>query len=189
MEPEALEFATPQAWNDWLRTHQDATEVWVMYWKKGSGVPSIDWQQAVVEALCWGWIDGVRKTVDATRFKQRFTPRKPNSAWSDINKAHVERLTAEGRMQAPGLAAVAVAKAKGRWDQGYSGSMAKAEIPSDFLAALDAGPPTARQAWDSLDARNRFAIYYRVTTAKRPETRARKITEFVAMLGRGERLI
>ncbi len=188
MADEALEFPTPQAWNDWLAAHQDATEVWVMYWKKGTGVASIDWQQAVVEALCWGWIDGVRKAVDAARFKQRFTPRKPGSAWSEINKAHVARLIAEARMQAPGLAAVAVARANGRWEQGYSGGMAKAEIPPDFLAALEAGPPSARLAWENMNARNRFAIYYRVTTAKRAETRARKIAEFVAMLARGERL-
>ena len=188
MADEALEFPTPQAWNDWLAAHQDATEVWVMYWKKGTGVASIDWQQAVVEALCWGWIDGVRKAVDAARFKQRFTPRKPGSAWSEINKAHVARLIAEARMQAPGLAAVAVARANGRWDQGYSGGMARAEIPPDFLAALEAAPQAARLAWEGMNARNRFAIYYRVTTAKRAETRARKIAEFVAMLARGERL-
>ncbi len=188
MDREAVEFASAQAWNDWLAAHQDASEVWVMYWKKGSGTASIDWQEAVVEALCWGWIDGVRKGVDGARFKQRFTPRRAGSTWSQINKAHVERLTAEGRMRAPGLAAVAAAKANGRWDASYSGGMAKAELPAELAEALAAGPEAARTAWAGLDARNRFAIYHRVTLAKRAQTRVRKAGEYVAMLARGERI-
>jgi uncharacterized protein YdeI (YjbR/CyaY-like superfamily) len=118
--PDGLAFATPTDWHGWLAAnHDSATEVWVMYWKKGSGQPSINWEQAVVEALCWGWIDGIRKSVDDQRFKQRFTPRRKGSIWSKINCAHVLRLTAEGRMQPPGLRAVEVAKANGQWDRAY----------------------------------------------------------------------
>lgn len=189
MPDEGLDFATPLAWSNWLSENQDAREVWVIYWKKGSGKPSINWQEAVVEALCWGWIDGVRKSVDEARFKQRFTPRRAGSAWSVINCAHAERLILEGRMQEAGLAAINVAKANGRWAAAYAGGMGKAEIPADFLAALQAGPEAARKAWEALDSKNRYAIYYRVTTAKKPVTRARKVTEYVGMLARGEKLI
>ncbi len=189
MPDEGRDFATPLAWSTWLSENQDAREVWVIYWKKGSGKPSINWQEAVVEALCWGWIDGVRKSVDEARFKQRFTPRRAGSAWSAINCAHAERLILEGRMQEPGLAAINVAKANGRWAAAYAGGMGKAEIPADFLAALQAGPEAARKAWEELDSKNRYAIYYRVTTAKKPETRARKVTEYVDLLARGEKLM
>ena len=178
-----IPFATPVDWHHWLATNQSATEVWVLYHKKGTGIPSIDWQQAVVEALCWGWIDGVRKTVDETQWMQRFTPRKPGSAWSQINIAHAERLIAEGRMQPAGLAAIAVAQANGNWDRSYSGGKG-AELPQDFLAAADANPQAAA-ALKTLDTKTRFAIYYRTTTAKRPETRARKVADFVSKLAAG----
>ncbi len=182
-----IAFATPQDWGGWLaENHASQSEVWVLYWKKSSGVASIDWQQAVVEALCWGWIDGIRKGVDDQRFIQRFTPRRARSIWSKINCAHVERLSAEGRMQAAGLAAVATAKANGQWDLAYAGGMAKTEVPADFLAAME-GPVAA--AWAALDTRNRFAMCYRITTAKRPETRAKRIAEYIGLLARGEKLV
>lgn len=155
----------------------------MLYHKKASGVPSIDWQQAVVEALCWGWIDGVRKTLTDTQWVQRFTPRKPGSAWSQINIAHAERLTAEGRMQPAGQAAITVAKANGSWARSYSGGKG-AELPQDFLDAVAANPQ-AVTALKTLDSRTRFAIYYRTTTAKRPETRAKRITDFVSKLANG----
>ncbi|GLS85808.1 hypothetical protein GCM10010873_07820 [Cypionkella aquatica] len=183
-----LAFATPSDWHDWLAAHHDsASEVWVLYHKKGSGVASIDWQQAVVEALIWGWIDGIRKTQSETQWIQRFTPRKAGSAWSQINRAHVERLITEGRMQAAGLAAVAVAQANGRWEATYSGGKG-ADLPQDFLDALAAGPQTARDQFARLDAKGRFAIYYRLTTAKRPETRAKRMAECLAKLEKGEAL-
>ena len=181
-----LAFATPAAWHDWLaENHATASEVWILYHKKGSGVASIDWQQAVVEALAWGWIDGVRKTQSETKWIQRFTPRKAGSAWSQINRAHAERLMAEGRMQAAGLAAVEVAQANGRWDATYSGGKG-ADLPADFLAALAAGPQAARDHFATLDAKGRYAIYYRLTTAKRPETRAKRLAEFLARLEQGK---
>ena len=154
--------------------------------KKGSGVPSITWEQAVIEALAHGWIDGVKKSVSETQWMQRFTPRKPGSAWSQKNITHAEKLIGEGRMTPAGLAQVAAAKASGRWDTAYSGGKG-AELPQDFLDAV-AINPQALTALNTLNAKNRYAIYYRLTTAKRPETRAKKVAEFVAMLARGERL-
>lgn len=180
---DTLPFATPADWNTWLAAHPDATEVWLLYHKKGSGTQSIDWPQAVVEALAHGWIDGIRKTQSDTQWVQRFTPRKPGSSWSLINIAHAERLIAEGRMTPRGLAAVDVAKARGDWDRGYSGGK-NADLPQDFLDAA-AVNPQASLALKTLDTKTRYAIYYRITTAKRPETRARKIAEFVAKLAAG----
>jgi uncharacterized protein YdeI (YjbR/CyaY-like superfamily) len=118
---EPVHFPAPQDWWDWLASHPGDLEVWVLYHRKGSGTPSIDWDDAVLGAIAHGWIDGVRKTVDATRWTQRFTPRKATSAWSSRNIAHAERLIAEGRMTPAGLAAVEAGKASGRWEAGYSG--------------------------------------------------------------------
>ncbi len=181
-----IAFTTPADWSDWLANHPDAKEVWVLYQKKGTGTPSIDWEQAVVEALAHGWIDGVRKTVNETQWMQRFTPRKPGSAWSQKNIATAERLAAEGRMTAAGKAHMDLARANGLWEQAYSGGK-NANLPQDFLDAVAANPMAAK-ALETLNTRNRFAIYYRLTTAKRPETRAKRIADFVAMLERGDTL-
>ena len=181
-----LAFATPAEWGAWLAAnHATAREVWVLYHKKASGVASIDWQQAVVEALVWGWIDGVRRTQSDTQWIQRFTPRKAGSAWSQINRDHAERLISEGRMQAPGLAAVEIARANGRWEATYSGGKG-ADLPPDFLAALAAAPQSARDGFAALDAKGRYAIYYRLTTAQRLETRAKRLAEFMARLAEGK---
>ena len=180
-----LAFATPAEWHGWLAAnHASESEVWVLYHKKGSGVASIDWQQAVVEALAWGWIDGVRKTQSETQWMQRFTPRKAGSAWSQINRAHAERLIAEGRMQAPGLAVVEVARANGRWEATYSGGKG-ADLPQDFLDALAMAPQAARDHFAALDAKGRYAIYYRLTTAKRVDTRAKRTAGFLMRLAEG----
>ena len=184
-----LAFATSADWHDWLaQNHATATEVWVLYHKKGSGVASIDWSQAVVEALVWGWIDGVRKTQSETQWIQRFTPRKPGSAWSQINRAHAERLIAEGRMRAPGLAAVEVARANGRWEATYSGGKG-ADLPPDFLGAVAVGSEALRAGFAALDAKGRYAIYYRLTTAKRAETRAKRMAEFLDRLEQGKSVV
>jgi uncharacterized protein YdeI (YjbR/CyaY-like superfamily) len=182
-----LPFPTPRDWSDWLSANAGAREVWVLYHRKGSGTPSIDWPQAVEVALAHGWIDGIRKTVSATTWMQRFTPRKPGSIWSAKNVATAERLIAEGRMTPAGLAAVEVAKANGQWQLAYAGGGEKAAVPQDFLDALAAAPEAARATYATLDSRNRFAIYHRLTTAKRPETRMKRIADFIAMLARGER--
>ena len=183
----AIPFATPADWSHWLSQHPDATEVWVLYQRKGSGIPSIDWEQAVIEALAHGWIDGIRKTASATQWIQRFTPRKPGSAWSLKNIAHAERLIADGRMTPAGLKPYEVARANGTFDRAYSGGKG-ADLPQDFLDAVAANPQAA-EALKTLNRQNRYAIYYRLTTTKRPETRAKRIADYVALLAKGERLI
>ena len=185
--PDPIPFATPADWRYWLAQNPGATECWMLLHKKASGVPSITWEQAVIEALAHGWIDGVKKSHNETQWLQRFTPRKPGSAWSQKNIAHAERLIAEGRRTPAGLAHVQAAKTNGRWDAAYSGGK-NADLPQDFLDAV-ASSPMAQDALKTLDTKNRYAIYYRLTTVKRPETRAKKIAAYVALLARVERLI
>lgn len=181
-----LPFATPADWWAWLAANPDAVEVWVLYHRKGSGTQSIDWPQAVEGALAHGWIDGVRKSLTDSAWVQRFTPRKPGSVWSAKNVATAERLIAEGRMTPRGLAAVEAGKASGQWHLGYAGGGEGAAVPQDFLDALALGPQAAQETYRGLSTKNRYAIYYRLTTAKRPETRAKRIRDFIAMLARGE---
>lgn len=182
-----LPFPTMEDFSAWLAANPGASEVWVLYHKKGSGTPSIDWPQAVEVALAHGWIDGIRKSLDAARWIQRFTPRKPGSIWSAKNVATAERLIAEGKMTARGLAAVEAGKASGQWALAYAGGGEKAAVPQDFLDALALAPPLAQETFAGFDARNRFSIYHRLTTAKRPETRAKRIADILAMLAKGER--
>jgi uncharacterized protein YdeI (YjbR/CyaY-like superfamily) len=178
-----LPFATPSDWRAWLDTnHATASELTLKLYKKASGIPSITWEEAVIEALAFGWIDSTKRPGGPDHWLQRFSPRKPRSPWSQKNRAHVEKLITDGRMTPAGLAHVDAAKADGRWDAAYAGGK-HAEVPQDFLDALT---PGAALAYKTLNAKNRFAIYYRVTTAKRPETRAKRIADFVAMLERGE---
>lgn len=180
-----LPFATPQDWRAWLEAnHATATEAVVKLYKKASGIPSITWEEAVIEALAFGWIDGVKRPGDEAYWLQRFTPRKARSGWSQKNRAHAEKLIAAGRMTPAGLAQVEAAKADGRWDAAYAGGK-DAKVPQDFLDALT---PKAAATYQTLNAQNRFALYYRLTTAKRPETRAKRFAEFMAMLERGELL-
>ena len=174
------------AWQEWLRQESEgATGVWLVLAKKGTTRPtSLTYDEALEEALCHGWIDGqVRRRDDAT-YRQRFTPRRPRSPWSRRNVGLVTRLEAEGRLQPGGVAEVARAKADGRWDGAYAGS-ASIEMPADLAAALEAAPE-AQAMFAILTSQNRYAILYRLDNAKRPETRARRIEQFVAMLARGE---
>jgi uncharacterized protein YdeI (YjbR/CyaY-like superfamily) len=180
-----LPFTNSQDWSEWLAANPTKSEVWMLLHKKASGIPSITWEQAVVEALAHGWIDGVKKSLNDTQWLQRFTPRKPGSAWSQKNIAHAEKLMADGRMTAAGMAHVTAAKANGRWDTAYSGGR-NAALPQDFLDAV-AASPQAQMAVQTLDSKNRYAIYYRLTTVKRPETRAKRIAGFIARLERGEK--
>jgi uncharacterized protein YdeI (YjbR/CyaY-like superfamily) len=183
MAGEPLPFATPAAWRAWLEAHHATTaELTLKLYKKASGIPSITWEEAVIEALAFGWIDSTKRPGGEDHWLQRFTPRKPRSGWSQKNRAHVEKLIAEGRLTPAGLLHVDAAKADGRWDAAYAGGR-DAQVPQDFLDALT---PKAANAYETLNAKNRFAIYYRLTTAKRPETRGKRIAEFVAMLERGE---
>lgn len=179
-----LAFATPADWRDWLHAnHATTTELTLKLYKKASGIPSITWEEAVIEALAFGWIDSTKRPGGPDHWLQRFSPRKARSGWSQKNRTHVEKLIAGGRMTPVGLAHVEAAKADGRWDAAYAGGK-DAQVPQEFLNALT---PEAAQTYQTLNAQNRFAIYYRLTTAKRPETRAKRIAEFVAMLARGDR--
>ncbi|MCW2920681.1 MAG: hypothetical protein JWL76_555 [Thermoleophilia bacterium] len=180
-------FEDAAAFERWLRAHHDtAAGVWIQMAKKSSGIASIDWAAAVPVALCWGWIDGQRRSMDETWFLQRFTPRRPRSVWSKINVEHVERLIAEGRMQPAGLAQVEAAKADGRWDAAYS--ISGNEVPPELQAALDANPAAAA-AFAELNKANRFAMCFRVQSAKRADTKARRVAQFLDLLERGERLV
>jgi uncharacterized protein YdeI (YjbR/CyaY-like superfamily) len=171
------------AWRDWLeRHHGDSDGVWLVTAKKG--VAGVSRDEALEEALCHGWIDGQARSRDDATYLQRYTPRRPRSAWSQRNTKIVERLTAEGRMRPAGLAEVERAKADGRWDAAYAGP-ATIEVPADLVEALKA-EPEAQAMFESLNSRNRYAVLYRIQDAKRPETRRRRIEKYVAMLARGE---
>jgi len=178
------EFASAAAWERWLvRHHATAPGLWLMIAKKGTGVATVDITDAIEVALCYGWIDGLRHGHDETYFRQRFTPRKPRSKWSQINRDRVEALIAAGRMRPAGQAQVDAAKADGRWDAAYAGSRT-IEVPDDLTKALRRNAK-ARRAFEALDSANRYAILFRIHDAKRPETRARRIEQFVTMLEEG----
>jgi uncharacterized protein YdeI (YjbR/CyaY-like superfamily) len=182
-----LSFADAQAWSSWLRKHHDSsTGLWLQLAKKGARVHSVTYAEALEEALCWGWIDGQRAPLDREAWLQRFTPRGPRSIWSKINREKADALIAAGRMQAAGHAAIAQARENGRWEAAYD-SQSKAAVPEDLAAALEAHP-RAKEFFAKLDSANRYAVLFRLHHAKLPETRARKLTQFVEMLERGERL-
>ncbi|WP_433290725.1 YdeI/OmpD-associated family protein [Actinoplanes sp. CA-030573] len=184
-ELEELIVADAGALRAWLSAHHATSPgVWLALTRKGGTVTTLTWQQAVDEALCFGWIDGQARKGDHETSWIRFTPRRPRSAWSRRNVAHVARLEAEGRMQPAGRAVVEAAKADGRWDAAYA-PPSEAEAPADLLAAI-AAVPAAQAMFDVLTKTNRFALIYRVNAVKRAETRERKIAEFVAMLARHE---
>lgn len=184
----ALTFARPDDWGEWLGSRHDKDSgVWLRLARKKTGITSIDAEQAVEEALVWGWIDSTRKAdADDGFWLQRFTPRGPHSLWSQKHRAVAERLIAGGWMQQAGLAEVAAAQADGRWDAAAPDAE-QAAFPEDFIAALNAAPPSARNTLAGYDAKNRNAITYRLAAAKQPETRAKRIEEFIARLTRGER--
>ena len=183
-ELERRTFPDASTLRSWYEANHDSSPgMWVQIAKKGTGVETVTHDEAVLEALCFGWIDGQRLKHDETYFLQRFTPRTKRSPWSKINTDRVARLIEEQRMHPAGLRAVEAAQADGRWDRAYAGQ-ATASVPDDLRAALDASPDAAA-CFAGLDSRNRFAIVYRVNSVKRPETRARKIAGFVADLEQG----
>jgi uncharacterized protein YdeI (YjbR/CyaY-like superfamily) len=182
-----LLFNDQAAWRKWLRRHHESERgVWLRLAKAASALQSVSYDEALDEALCYGWIDGQKQKYDEQSWLQKFTPRGKKSVWSKRNREHVERLTKTGQMQPAGLAAIEAAKADGRWDRAYD-SATSATIPDDLQAALD-DHPKAKALFEKLNSANRYAILYRVQTAVKPETRARRIAQFVAMLGRGETL-
>jgi uncharacterized protein YdeI (YjbR/CyaY-like superfamily) len=185
---ELPELVVPDAcaWRKWLgEHHHESPGVWLVLAKKGTSQPtSLTYEQALEEALCQGWIDGQAGRRDEATYRQRFTPRRRRSAWSKRNATIAEQLLAEGRMHAAGIEEVERAKADGRWETAYAGS-ASIEVPPDLVQALTA-EPKAEAMFERLSRQNRYAILYRIATAKRADTRARRIQEFVTMLARGE---
>ena len=181
-----IAFASAQAWSAWLaRNHRRSTGLWLKLAKKG-GAPSVTYPEALEAALCHGWIDGQKKGFDEAWWLQKFVPRGPKSIWSKINTGKAEALIASGRMKAAGLAAIEAARADGRWARAYDSQRTAAE-PEDFAAAL-AGNARAKKFWATLDATNRYAVLFRIQTAKKMETRARRIVDLTAMLARNEKL-
>jgi uncharacterized protein YdeI (YjbR/CyaY-like superfamily) len=181
-------FRSKEAWEKWLEAeHERSDGIWLEFAKKASGRASVNYKEALEVSLCYGWIDGQTAAVDETWYRQRFTPRRPRSKWSQINRASVERLHAEGRLAPAGIRQMEAAKADGRWEAAYPASR-NFEVPPDLAAALEA-KPRARKNFEALDRQNRFAILYRLHDAKRPETRAKRLAEYVRMLEKGEKLL
>lgn len=181
-------FRSQAAFETWMRAHHASeTEIWLKVHKKGSGLPTVTTAQALEVALCWGWIDGIRKSLDEQSFLQRYTPRRPRSLWSQVNRDHVARLTEAGRMTPHGQRQVDAAKADGRWDAAYApiSSASDASIPEDLRAAIYANP-RALETFRTLGRLNLFALAFRTNNMKTPTGRARKIAALVDMLARGE---
>jgi uncharacterized protein YdeI (YjbR/CyaY-like superfamily) len=186
-DPQPLRFATPRAFETWLRkNHASSDGIWLLIAKAGADESTVTYAEAVEIALCYGWIDGQKKGLDEHHWLQRFTPRRARSLWSKVNREKAEALIRSGRMQPSGMAEIERAQADGRWDAAYDGART-AGVPPDLQAALDA-KPKARKFFAQLDGANRYAVLWRVQTAKRPETRAKRIETLVEMLARGEKI-
>ena len=184
---EILAFESADAWEGWLREHHDsAPGVWLKLAKKASGLPSVGPGEAVEVSLCYGWIDGRAARLDETHWLLRHTPRRAKSVWSKVNRERVAELMAAGRMQPAGLRQIELAKADGRWDAAYD-PPSRATVPEDLQRELDGRPATAA-FFAGLSSTNRYAILHSLQTARKPETRARRLAKFVEMLERGETL-
>jgi uncharacterized protein YdeI (YjbR/CyaY-like superfamily) len=184
--PHAHSFATPSDFGDWLSGHHAReTEIWLKIYKKASGVASVTWADAILEAIAWGWIDGVKRANDEISWLQRFTPRSAMSRWSKINRGHAERLIIEGKMQDAGLKAIAAAKADGRWVAAYAGS-AGMEFPAAVLSEI-ASNQLAQATFDSLSRADLYQVFYRLQNARKEETRQTLIKKMLERLSRGER--
>jgi uncharacterized protein YdeI (YjbR/CyaY-like superfamily) len=182
-----LEFTDRAAWQSWLdEEHESSRGVWIKIAKKASGIPTVTHAEALEDALCHGWIDGQRAPHDDTHFLQRFTPRRPRSRWSEINRDKAIQLIEQGRMKPAGLAQIQAAKADGRWEAAYAPQSSQA-VPEDFQRALDDNP-AANEFFKTLKGVRRYAFLYRIGDAKRPETRARRIKEYVALLAEARTL-
>lgn len=187
VELPVLECAGQEAWAAWLDDNHSASPgVWVKFAKKGSGQTSVSYAEAVEAALCYGWIDGQSKSVDASSWLQKFTPRTSTSIWSKVNREKALALIAGGQMKPAGLAAIERARQNGRWDEAYDSS-STATVPDDFQAELDRNAE-AKAFFAALNSRNRYAILFRLQTAKKPETRAKRMQQFIDMLERNETL-
>jgi uncharacterized protein YdeI (YjbR/CyaY-like superfamily) len=182
-----LTFASQADWETWLEAHHaDSRGVWIKIAKKATGIASVTHAEALESALCYGWIDGQRVGFDDTYFLQKFTPRRARSGWSRVNREKALELIAAGRMRPAGLREVERAKADGRWDAAYEPQSA-ITVPDDLQRELDSNPD-AQAFFNTLDSRNRYAILYRIQTAKKAETRAARLQKFVAMLAQGQKI-
>lgn len=184
-------FRSAAEFEKWLsKQHDRENELWLRVFKKNSGTSTVTCAEALDVVLCWGWIDGIRKAYDETSFLQRYSPRKPKSIWSEINRENVARLTAAGRMTPHGQKQIDAAKADGRWDAAYAPirSSSVDTIPEDLRAAIDANA-RARKTFELLNRQNLFSLRFRTNNMKTPEGRARKIETLVAMLARGETVV
>jgi uncharacterized protein YdeI (YjbR/CyaY-like superfamily) len=180
-------FASAADWEQWLEHNHAASEgLWIRMAKRDAGIDSVRYPEVLDSAICFGWIDGRREALDERYFLQRFTPRRPRSRWSRINRDRAERLIADDRMRPGGLAEVERAQTDGRWEAAYEGQRS-ISIPDDLQGELDARPK-ARAFFAELNSQNRYAILYRLQDAKKPETRAQRLAKFVAMLEAGERI-
>ena len=184
---EAKLFTTQRSWETWLRrNHQSSAGLWLLLAKKGASRKSVSYLEALECALCFGWIDGQKKALDDDFWLQRFTPRRSRSIWSKINRTRALTLIEQGRMEAAGLVEIERAKSDGRWDEAYEPS-STANVPPDLEAALD-GNAEAKAFFATLDRANRYAVLWRLQTATRAQTRAKRIAKFVEMLARNEKL-
>jgi uncharacterized protein YdeI (YjbR/CyaY-like superfamily) len=180
-----MTFVTPKDLGQWLKlNHGLENELWVKIYKKNTKIESVSWNDVVIEALCWGWIDGIKHSVDDQTYLQRITPRKTRSNWSKRNTEHAERLIGECRMMEPGLVHVRAAKVDGRWENSYV--VSEMEVPKDFIAALDE-KPNAKAFFKTLNKSSRYIIAYGLISAKKPDTRLRRFTKFMEMLIKEEK--
>ena len=187
MDEKAIPFGSAAAFEAWLDEHHDSSDgIWIKFAKKASGIASVTYEEVLPIALAYGWIDGQVKRIDEDWYRQRWTPRRARSVWSKINRAAAEAMIERGEMKPAGLREVERAKADGRWERAYD-SPTTATVPDDLRTALDADPAAAA-FFEGLDSNNRYAILHRIQNAKRPETRARRIAQFVEMCSRGETL-
>jgi len=182
-EPDLLNIITFETQKDlghWLKlNHAIESELWIKIYKKGTGITSVTWDDVVIESLCWGWIDGIKKSIDDQAYLQRITPRKTRSNWSKRNTKHAERLINEGLMMEPGLVPIRAAKADGRWESAYV--VSEMEVPTDFLADVES-KPSVKKFYETLNKSSRYTIAHGLISAKKPETRLRRFTKFMNML-------
>ncbi|SFC05016.1 YdeI/OmpD-associated family protein [Pseudoalteromonas denitrificans] len=182
-EPDPLKimtFVTPKDLGQWLKVnHVCESELWVKIYKKNTRIESVTWNDVVIEALCWGWIDGIKKSIDDQAYLQRITPRKTRSNWSKRNTEHAERLINENRMMEAGLVHIRAAKADGRWESAYV--VSEMEVPADFLSKVES-KPHVKEFFDTLNKTSRYVIAYGLISAKKPETRLRRFEKFMNML-------
>ncbi len=183
-----IAFESEAAWTEWLEAHHTSSQgLWMKIAKKDLGHATVSYQEALTAALCFGWIDGQKNKLDDEYWLQKFTPRRARSPWSRINREKAEHLIAQGQMRPAGLAEVERAKADGRWQAAYA-SQREIAVPDDLQAALRENP-AAQALFDRLNSANRYVVLYEVTTAKKPETRQRRIDKFIAMLNTGKKPI